>query len=599
MRFLEATVIFILVGGGALAACGNSQDSAGGGDAGVDAAAGTGDDAGAACSTAQDLSSDVRHCGSCSNDCTHLPNVDGNDVSCEHGACVTTGACLSGFADCDPSAAGCETKLGSTAACTACGESCSGATPVCGAEGCAASCRGAFPDECSGSCTDTQTDSQNCGACGTVCKGDGGLTQGLCVAGACQSECQPGYSACGGTCVPVNDVNACGPSCTACPGAPFSTPTCIAGMCGLTCSAGANSCFGACYPNDSPLACGPSCEQCPDSATASATCDGTSCGLSCDPGYTTCPNGEGTCGNNLMADATDCGTCGHGCLSGACSAGVCQAFHFDGERGPINFARIPTGYYLATEGDIEHVSSAGTLGTGGSYADVAGTDAFVIWSTPSGTVTMEGPTFEDPVSIPVPAGHAPTSLVLGRIGPAWTDSSGNLLSNDGETKLTTVVATTGYDSPGLCALWSPFALPLFFELANGAVFAWDTLHANAVYEVTQVPPGSEALAAAGNTLYLGDPNGVVYCVATSGGPLTTLTTMSAAVVSLDVDGSGGLYILTTAGLARYDLASGAVTTLSSVGAGTGSRCHALAVSPTAIVWSGEVQGAFSVWAIAR
>ncbi len=200
MRLFESMVVFLLVGGGALAACGNSQDVAGGSDAGVDSAIGMDDGGGLpACST--DLSTDVRHCGSCSTDCTHLPNVNGNTVSCEQGACVTARACLDGFADCDPNAAGCETKLGSIGACTACGQSCSGSTPVCGADGCAASCRGTAPDECSGTCTDTQIDSQNCGACGTVCKGDGGVTQGICVAGVCQSECQPGYNACGGTCV--------------------------------------------------------------------------------------------------------------------------------------------------------------------------------------------------------------------------------------------------------------------------------------------------------------------------------------------------------------------------------------------------------------
>jgi hypothetical protein len=301
-----------------------------------------------------------------------------------------------------------------------------------------------------------------------------------------------------------------------------------------------------------------------------------------------------------MNDASNCGTCGHSCLYGTCRAGVCQAFEALSENGPSNFEATPTGYYEASSVEVEHVVSSGAItGYGGSYSDVIGNDGFAVWSAPTGTITWGGPTFDNLLSVPVPPGQPPTSLALSASGVAWTDPAGNLLNYDPNTKVVQTVAVSAYDSPGTCALSNEVSDGVFFEMANGYVFRWDGYHANAVAGIAQVPPGSAALAADATSLYLGDPNGGVYSVAATGGPLTTLTNVSAAVASLEVDGSGGLYILTSAGLARYDLKSGQVTTLSTVGAGTGSRCHALAVAPTEYVWSGEVQGAYAIWALAR
>ncbi len=300
-----------------------------------------------------------------------------------------------------------------------------------------------------------------------------------------------------------------------------------------------------------------------------------------------------------MTDPYNCGTCGHGCLNGTCSGGVCQAFHVEGEQGPQVFDATSTGYYEASNTDIEHVSTTGGFGTGGSYTDIIGTDGFAVWSTPAGTITTGGPHFDSPVAVPVPAGHAPMSLALAAYGVAWTDSSGNLLAYDFGTKTTQIVANTGLDSPGLCAVSTPAANQVFFELATGNVFRWDGVHPNDASGITRVAAGSAAMTDDANTLYLGDPSGVVSSVPAMGGALTTLTKASAPVVSLALDFSGGLYILTTTGLERYDLASGNVSALSSVGAGAGSGCHALAVAPTEVVWSAEVQGAYAIWGIAR
>jgi hypothetical protein len=76
---------------------------------------------------------------------------------------------------------------------------------------------------CDGTCTDTQTDSANCGACGNVCPE--GTT---CVNGACSEPppCPPGLTLCGGVCTNTafdpGNCGGCGIVCDA---------TCSGGIC--------------------------------------------------------------------------------------------------------------------------------------------------------------------------------------------------------------------------------------------------------------------------------------------------------------------------------------------------------------------------------
>ena len=596
MRFLESAVLFTLLGGGALAACGNSQDTGGGSDAGVDGSAG---DSGGGESCSTDVLHDVHHCGGCTTDCTTLPHVDATKVTCEEGACSAAGACLAGFADCSATAPGCETTLGTANACAACDDSCGGSSPVCSAHSCVSVCPYTSPDTCDGMCTDKQTDDENCGSCGNVCAGDGGNTRGACVAGVCESSCKGGFNLCGGSCVAEDDVNACGASCKACPTPPLSTASCVSGRCESGCNAGAHACGGACVDDRAVATCGSSCTACPTLPNATSTCDGTSCGFTCEPGFTTCSAGA-TCATNLNDDPYNCGACGHSCLHGACSAGACQPFRDSTERGPQSFASYYAGYYEASGEEITYAPYAG-LGhaIGGMYADVAttgGGDA--AWNDVAGDLVWADPGLVDPVSIPVPAGHSPVSLAFSPIGIAWTDASGNLFNSDlGNPSAVLEASTDG--SPGTCA-YSGGQRFVLFETSSGNVWRWDGYHQNAVTHIAQVAPNSAALMTdtGGSTAYLGDSSGAVFSIPTAGGALTKLTTRPAAVASLAVDGNGGLYILTDAGLDRYDLASGAVTSLATVGAG-GSRCHALILTPTEYFWSGAVQGVFGIYALAR
>lgn len=57
---------------------------------------------------------------------------------------------------------------------------------------------------CSGTCTNPETDSSNCGGCGNICSGGQ-----ICSGGSCQ--CPSGQDLCSGKCInPTTDSNNCG-----------------------------------------------------------------------------------------------------------------------------------------------------------------------------------------------------------------------------------------------------------------------------------------------------------------------------------------------------------------------------------------------------
>ena len=77
---------------------------------------------------------------------------------------------------------------------------------------------------CGGSCTDLQTNTANCGACGHACAGSE-----ACVGGSCVLACPTGQTACAGHCVDTtSDTANCGVCGHACTG----TQYCAAGACG-------------------------------------------------------------------------------------------------------------------------------------------------------------------------------------------------------------------------------------------------------------------------------------------------------------------------------------------------------------------------------
>lgn len=130
----------------------------------------------------------------CTDTCT-LPNAS---ASCFEGACVID-ACDPGYGDCDGDAStGCETALDSSAHCGACGMACAPANAsaacvegMCAVDACNpgfADCNGAPSDGCE---TELGT-TTNCGACGDTC-----ASGSDCVGGACSTtSCPAGTSEC-------------------------------------------------------------------------------------------------------------------------------------------------------------------------------------------------------------------------------------------------------------------------------------------------------------------------------------------------------------------------------------------------------------------
>lgn len=225
------------------------------------------------------LSTDVRNCGMCGNDCTMLPGVDPTRVRCFGGDCQVLGACTAGFGDCDADATtGCETSLTTDTHCGNCVVACGGGTPFCSADTmgvyrCGTGCSGSTPDRCSSGCTDLRDDPMNCGTCDRVC------TTSM----------------------------------------PFAAPTCVAGVCGVTCAPGYHDCSGTCVSATDPATCGTRCTPCPVPMGGMATCTGGACGITCDPGLTAC---SGEC-VDIMTSRPHCGGCGRVCM-GACVGGLCD-----------------------------------------------------------------------------------------------------------------------------------------------------------------------------------------------------------------------------------------------------------------------------------
>ena len=134
---------------------------------------------------------------------------------------------------------------------------------------CTFACNGGY-SACNGACVDEQTDSNNCGGCGSTFACTGGMT---CSGGSC--ACASPTTNCGGTCVNTQtNIDYCG-GCSAAPcttSVSNATPTCSGGSCSYTCNSGYTACNGGCanFSNDDN-----NCGSC--GATCSGTCTGGTC----------------------------------------------------------------------------------------------------------------------------------------------------------------------------------------------------------------------------------------------------------------------------------------------------------------------------------
>ena len=311
-------------------------------------------DAGRACGTSGTLCGDTcaalandnANCGACGTACKA-------GLLCSKGACATS--CGGGTTQCG---ATCNDTQVDANNCGACGTKCK-TGEVCSSGKCASGCS-MGQTTCGNSCVNAQTDNANCGACGTLC----GAGQ-ACSAGKCSTTCQMGLSLCGqqvdggGPALCSNtktDPNNCGSCGTVC----AQGQVCTQGKCAINCQANetvcnGNSCANTTSDNDNCGSCGNVCSNgqvcskgiCTVTCTMNTTlCNGscvdtqndpnncTSCGNVCGNGLV-CVNGACTancgaltqCGNvciDTVNDPTNCGGCGKACGNGlVCNKGVC------------------------------------------------------------------------------------------------------------------------------------------------------------------------------------------------------------------------------------------------------------------------------------
>jgi hypothetical protein len=238
------------------------------------------------------LAADPNHCGTCATVCQASP---GTPV-CNQGVCGVSN-CPTGVGDCnkDPGD-GCETDLtASTANCGFCGNVCSfvSADPACTAGQChLAQCHAGSGDcdfsDANGCETNTNTSTQNCGACGTKCPTPVNAVS-TCQSGACGYHCLAAYGDCNSQAADGCEIN-------------VTSDAANCGTCGFACSF----------------------------AHATAQCASSLCTLGgCAQGWANCDtNSANGCEAELATSAQHCGACGHVCAGGAnatatCGGGVC------------------------------------------------------------------------------------------------------------------------------------------------------------------------------------------------------------------------------------------------------------------------------------
>jgi hypothetical protein len=284
-----------------------------------------------------DTSDDLRNCGACGVDCTHLPHVVGS-ATCVAGACAfDSTACASGYGICtnDPNS-GCDTLLSDPAHCGACTTVCSAGLPDCspssataGLFACTSGCAAGF-SLCGGSCVDEETDPNHCGGCDTACPLASGGSPTCSGGASCSFTCNAENHVCGVSdtafCAANDDATHCGAgaACQACQAPAQSTPTCTGGTtCGHVCNAGAHACGGACPLDTDPNNCGTQCgTNCPGptGGTGSASCNGDSCAITCGGSASLC----GTACVDELTDPGHCGSCDVSCAATqTCSGGRC------------------------------------------------------------------------------------------------------------------------------------------------------------------------------------------------------------------------------------------------------------------------------------
>jgi hypothetical protein len=268
-----------------------------------------------------DLSTDIDHCGRCDVECPKNPS-HGSPV-CRMGECAVE--CDARYADCDADVAnGCESVVGTAAACGNCMTMCLDAdTPLCEVETCVGDCSATLAS-CGTSCVDVRTDPNHCGACDRACP-DASHAAAACTGMVCGFTCDSGAfdcdliasNGCESEHRELAHCGACGRTCAL----PNASESCATGTCEVVAcersfrncdSIAANGC--ETDVNFSTAHCGRCGEPCPpDPPRGHYSCSAGRCVLECDPGFGNCDsNGENGCEADLTSPET-CGRCSVRC----------------------------------------------------------------------------------------------------------------------------------------------------------------------------------------------------------------------------------------------------------------------------------------------
>jgi len=272
------------------------------------------------------------------------------------------------LAACDPPTASCDPALGSSGD----GTSTSCQTLMC--TGSMADCKNGAADGCE---TDTGTDINNCGGCGSKCptpaNGEAECVAGVCGVATCGSRYKDCNTASADGCEvdTFRDANNCGGCGIQCQGGTHAAGVCILGKCQLACQALYLDCNGdptdGCETNGAnDLAnCGNCGNPCTQVGATTPACSAGSCDSTmCTGTNRTCQKGPiDSCEIDTGIDVSNCGACGKqcgnvangtpGCANSNCGIKGCNTGFSDCD------ALVATGCEINTTNDLKNCSACG------------------------------------------------------------------------------------------------------------------------------------------------------------------------------------------------------------------------------------------------